>query len=115
MDNKDSSLVLRDWPVSFWILAALLLADGVTFFLPLAEGQSAVVVRALLILAGLAILLLSPVLTVQADRLNQTLTISHRSPLRANTRAFLFSQIDSIDLESSRGSRGSSTYRIGCL
>jgi hypothetical protein len=112
MDNKDFSLVLRDWPITFWIIAAVLLAEGVTFFLPLAEGQAAYIVRAILILAGLAILLFAPVLTVTADRLNQTLTISHRSPLRDNTRAFIFSQIDSIDLESSRESDGGSTYRI---
>jgi hypothetical protein len=112
MDNKDLSLTLRDWPILFWIIGAALLLEGVTFFLPLAEGQTAYLVRAVLGLAGLAIFLTASVLTVTADRVTQTLTISHHSPLRAKQRELLFSQIDSIDLDYSRGSRGGTTYRI---
>ncbi len=112
MDNKDISLTVRDWPILFWIFGTALLVEGITFFLPLAEGQAAFWVRAVLVLAGLAILLFSPVLTVTADRVTQTLTITHRSPLRAKQRELLFSQIDSIDLDYSRGSRGGTTYRI---
>jgi hypothetical protein len=112
MDNKDFSLTMHDWPILLWIIGIALLVEGVTFFLPLAEGQTAYVVRAVLVLAGLTILLFATVLTVTADRVTQTLTISHRSPLRANQRELLFSQIDSIDLDYSRGSRGGTTNRI---
>lgn len=115
MDNNETTLVMHDWPIFFWIIGAALLVEGVTFFFPLADGSAAYMVRAGLSLGGLVILLFSSILTVSADRASQTLTISHRSPLRGNQREILFSQIDSIDLQSTRSSRGGTSYRIVLL
>lgn len=110
MDHNDSSLVMHDWPILFWFFGAALL--GAAVILPLGNGLTAFGIRAALVLAGLALLLLSPVLTVTADRVTQTLTISHRTPLRVNRREFLFSQIDSVDLEYSTDTQEGTTYRI---
>ncbi len=106
----NQQFTIREYPIALWLTAFALLAGGGYSFYQI-PGQW-VVLAATCVLA-LLILLLSSVLTVSADKLSGTVTISQFSPLRRQARIIPIQDIASIHVEQSSSSEDtSSTYRI---
>ena len=105
----DNQLVLRDRPIALMVAA-------VVFFV----GSAVAVVSGLwfgLLPMALAVVgfLFTATLTITADRSARLLTLSYRSVLRRKTIDIPLSQIESITVQRSRSSEGSSTYRVAVV
>jgi hypothetical protein len=119
MDKQSTSLVVRDRPITRWVIGAILVILAVLNPLSGAVGADtlALVIRAVLGLAGLGLILLSPVLTVTADRGTQMLTMHSKSLFTGKIREIPFTQIQGFQLEihhehgHSSSSRNSPSYR----
>jgi len=134
-------LVIKDYPLAFWVIGAFLALDGVLWelaFLALQPGglwpAGQELVRpgslaylvvsagfwpgAISFLIGAPMALLSSALTVTADRPSGTLTLLYRSLLRSLTKEYPLTEIASVEVDSSRSSSSSgssTTYRLTLL
>jgi len=115
METQSTSLVVRDRPIIQWIIGAALVILAVLNPLPGMSGTDpvALIIRLVLGVGGLCFILLSPVLTVTADRPTQTLTLHSKSLLTGSHREIPFSQIEAIQLDIHRVHRSSSSSNNG--
>ena len=133
-------LVIKDYPLGLWAIGALLTLGGVFWeliFLALQPGgfwpagrelvkpgtvfdlivTGGLLPGAILFLIGAPLALLSSALTLTADRLKGTLTVSYRSLLRGLVRDYPLTEIASVEVDRARSSTGtgSSTYRLALV
>jgi hypothetical protein len=118
MDNQDSNLTFRQYPIVNWIIGLIFLALAATY-LPnrsWSAGAANLVLLIVEVAIGLFLILFGSIGTISADRVTQMLTVSFRSPLRSSKKEVPFAEIAAIQLEMnpsrSGRSRGGPTFRI---
>ena len=121
MDNQNSRLNFRQYPIANWIIGIIFLALAATHLtdLSLGPGSFNFILLILEVAIGLFLLLTGSIMIIRADRTTQMLTFSYRSLLRGSKKEVSFAEIAGIHLESniSRGSsrRAGPTYRIAAV
>jgi hypothetical protein len=118
MDNQNPNLTFREFPFSNWILGIIFLGLAATN-LPdqtLTAGSADFIFLVIEVAAGLFLILSGSIVTINADRVTQMLTVRIRALLRSSTKEIPFAEIASIQLEmnpaSSGRQRGGPTYRV---
>ncbi len=105
----DQKLVMCDFPIALWLFG--LAAGGYAAYAFLkAPGQIVVIAVGAGIFA--LICLTATILTVTADRIRGILTIRYTGLLIRKRREIPIAEIAAVELEQSRSSNSSSTYRI---
>jgi hypothetical protein len=119
MNNQNSRLVMRDYPLFNWLAGIFFLILGAYYIPFILQGPSAfnTVFIIIELLVGLLLILWGTIVTIQADRQTQILSISSRSVLKGSKKEIAFADISAVQLEMStshnRSSRRSGpTYRI---
>ncbi len=107
MNDYDARMVLRDVPVLNFALGLVFAAVG---GYGLYSGGPAILL--LFLAVGLGFLLLTSVLVITADRITRTLTLEYRSALHRSGKEFPFDEVAGISVQSSRGSKGGTVYRV---
>jgi hypothetical protein len=114
MDSQNNKLVIREYPVAFWLIGLVMISIGVFYLFNVNEQVWGAAIWSGI---GLLLLLLSNILTITADRITRTLTIQHSGLLSRKSREVQVAEIAAIQVESSRSTSSSSrssspTYRI---
>ena len=118
MDDQNSRLNFRQYPIANWIIAIIFLALAVPHLtdLSLGPGSFNFILLILEVAIGLFLIFTGSIMIISADRITQILTFSYRSPLRGSKKEVSFAEIAGIQLERniSRGSsrRTGPTYRV---
>jgi len=114
MNTQDSRLVMRDYPIFNWVIGIFFLGLGASYFPDLLKGTTSFNIVLVILEGILGILLIywGSIVTIIADRITQTLTISSRSVFRGSQKDIPFADITAVELETSPSRRGSPTYRI---
>ncbi|NOY99671.1 MAG: hypothetical protein GXP40_10805 [Chloroflexi bacterium] len=110
MDATPNRLSFRDYPTAMWVFGIVAAGVGIYFYI---RNPAQWVIPAIGAGIGLIVFLTSSVLTVQADRITRTLTITRRSLLRRSTKSIPFGDIAAIQIGTSIDDEdGSRTYRV---
>ncbi|MBT3389036.1 MAG: hypothetical protein HN413_01350 [Chloroflexi bacterium] len=109
MNNSSSELTLHDRPIVFWLFGASMLAGAVYSF---TRAPAQWLLISILALFGLGLLMM-PSVSVSADRITRTLTISRHSLIRKSQQKIAFREITgiSVSYQLDREDR-SRTYRV---
>jgi hypothetical protein len=121
MDNQDSTLTFREFPLSNWILGILFLGLAATnlYGQGLSVGSTDFIFMVIEIAAGAFLILSGWIIIIHADRLTQTLSVRTLAVFNSSYKEVLFSDIEAIQLElnpaSNRSQRSGLTYRIAII
>ena len=109
MNNSSSDLTFHDRPIVFWLFGASMLA-GAVYAVIIAPAQWILI--GILALFGLGLLMM-PTVSVSADRITRTLTISRHSLIRKSQQTIAFGEIAGISVSYQLDREDNSrTYRI---
>lgn len=111
MQQNDSELVIRDFPIFQWVFGILFAGVGT---LVISQGGPPVF-GGIFAAVGLGFLLFSSILTITANRMTGTLKLDSRSALRHTWQQAPFSEIAGINVERKTGTKGGYTYRLTLL
>jgi len=108
MDNSDAVLIIKDRPIGLWIVGLIFTAVGSFMLL---SGDAPIIFSLIFFIIGVLMLALTSVLTITADKMQRTLTLSYRSLFRNSEKVIPFSELASFDVETkvSHDSDGTST------
>ena len=108
MQQNDSQLVIRDFPILQWVFGILFAGVGA---LIIHQGGPPVF-GGIFAAVGAGFLLFSSVMTIIVDRKTQTLKLDYRSALRHTWEQVFFDQIAGINVERKVGPKRGFTYRL---
>lgn len=110
-EKNPNQLVIKDYPVALWIFGGIAFVTGAYFIV----SRAAFVVGLIALGIGILVSLLPPVVTVIADRGREILILRKRALLRRSEEEYPFWDIDSVEVERSHDSEGSTTYRVALV
>ncbi len=108
MQPDPNRLVIRELPWMFWFFSL----GGIVFGLLILFEPQGGIAGFIGLLLGLVGLIFSNVTTLTLDKSTRRMELRYRSPLRVQVKEIPLEDILAIDMESSRSSRGGSTFRI---
>ena len=111
-EQTESRLVVRNSSMSTVVVGAVVLLAGILVLLYSRHTVGIMVVGLGFAIAGLASLLLARDLTVTADRLRATVTIRARSPLRSMDKTVAIAAVDRVTTDQLYAADGPSDIRI---
>lgn len=104
-----SQLTVQERPYLIWFFGLVFTGMGLVFMFS-KTGTAAL--GYIFFAIGSLILAFTPQVTVTIDKNTGIVTLHNRSLIRSSFREIYLNEISSVELESSRSSRGGSTYRI---
>ncbi len=104
--QTNQPLIIKNYPLIFWIICAVLILSGAYFVL----SSETRILGSILALLGVVITVLVSIETITVDKAKATFILHKRSLLKQSTQEFNTNDIASVELESSN-SDNSSVYR----
>ena len=112
MNEDQNRLTLRDNPIVMWIIGLFMILSGAVWIIASPDTRFFAAIDLIL---GSVLFLFPKALTVTADRTTQMITLDYRGILGKSKKEIPIRDVSAVQLQSSRDSEGSSTYRIAII